>query len=133
MADPRLQDRVPSCTACYFDLPDHLTPSPFGDAGYFVRFLNDQQWCVLWHLYVVPSGDHCVVASTRAFDDPSSGEDEETLAYADDQEVTVVCAPDFEAFLYRFWLENHIWFALEEGWPLTEEQREYLGHYALVK
>ncbi len=42
MSSPALHAEIPSCTACYFDLPDHLVKSPVSD-GYFLRFLNDQQ------------------------------------------------------------------------------------------
>ena len=45
MRDQEAHRRVPTCTACYFDLPVELTPSPFGDEAYLIRFLNDQQWC----------------------------------------------------------------------------------------
>jgi len=44
---------------------------------------------------------------------------------------TRVCGPSFEAFLYRFWLENTLWEAVNEGAgaPLTEAQERYLAHY----
>jgi hypothetical protein len=38
-----------------------------------------------------------------------------------------------EAFLYRFWLENTIWFNLDLRKPLTEEQQRYLSHYKPVE
>jgi hypothetical protein len=124
-----LQERMPSCTACYFDLPEHIVQSPFGDGGYFIRFLNDQQWVLLWHLYLAPDGDHCVVVSSAAFDDVDYGQ---RLTASGEQwtpdvlrERTFFCAPTFEAFLYRFWIENHIWFALNERYALTEEQQHY--------
>jgi hypothetical protein len=44
------------------------------------------------------------------------------------------CAPSFEAFLYRYWLENTIWFALnEQHAPLTPPQQQYLHHYSSVQ
>lgn len=36
-----LQDRIPSCTACYFDLPEKVIESPFRRGDYVIRFLND--------------------------------------------------------------------------------------------
>ena len=133
MGNLELQDQVPSCTACYFDLSTHIAKSPFGDDGYFIRFLNDQQWVLLWHLYIRPNGDHCVVVS----DAPLDGEhllevlnaDEEPVSFDTIQRDTFFCAPGFEEFIYRFWLENHLWFALTEGWPMTEAQLRYLRHY----
>ena len=62
MRDPEAHRRVPTCTACYFDLPPEMTPSPFGDGVHLIRFLNDQQWLLLWHLYLKPSGEHCLEA-----------------------------------------------------------------------
>jgi hypothetical protein len=127
---PNLQECVPSCTACYFDLPKHIVQSPFGDGGYFIRFLNDQQWVLLWHLYIAPNGDHCVVVSSTAFDDPYFGQrftaSGEQWTSDIIRERTYFCAPSFEEFLYRFWIENHIWFALNKGYVLTEEQHCYL-------
>ena len=40
------------------------------------------------------------------------------------------CSPSFSEFLFRFWIENEIWYALE--WdttrrPLTDLERAYLG------
>jgi len=45
----------------------------------------------------------------------------------------VTVAPGFEAFLYRFWVENLAWFELNEwGRPPAELDpavRAYLSHY----
>jgi len=41
---------------------------------------------------------------------------------------TAFCAPSFEAFLYRFWLENSLWFALSDNQSLTDEQQRYVSH-----
>jgi hypothetical protein len=130
MGTSDLQERIPSCTACYFDLPDQIVQSPFGDGGYFIRFLNDQQWVLLWHLYLAPNGGHCVVVSSTAFDDLYFGQrltaDGEQWTPDVIRERTYFCAPSFEAFLYRFWIENHLWFALNKGYAVTEEQHHYL-------
>jgi hypothetical protein len=44
---------------------------------------------------------------------------------------THVCGPSFGSFLYRYWLENVLWFKLQDasGTQLTEEERRYLAHY----
>jgi hypothetical protein len=39
-----------------------------------------------------------------------------------------VCSESFSEFVYRFWIENEIWFRLKSG-SLTDEQRHYLNHY----
>ncbi len=138
MRDPAAHRRIPSCTACYFDLPAYLTPSPFGDGGYLIRFLNDQQWVLLWHLYLRPNGDHCVVVSPTPYDDlhDHTTEDQYSLTLEEEpvsreelREETWWCAPSFEVFLYRLWRENHLWFALTEERTLTDDERAYLQYY----
>jgi hypothetical protein len=47
---------------------------------------------------------------------------------------TFVCAPSFEEFLYRFWLENCIEFTLmERHRELTEAEQDYLLQYTTQK
>jgi hypothetical protein len=43
------------------------------------------------------------------------------------------CAPSFEAFVYRWWLESTIVMKLHgfDNEPLTEEERRYLAHYQM--
>jgi hypothetical protein len=38
---------------------------------------------------------------------------------------TLWCAGTFTEFLYRFWVENTIWYSLNDGIPLTSIQEEY--------
>jgi hypothetical protein len=131
MASPELQDRIPSCTACYFSLGKEIIPCPGSENGYLLRFLNDQQDCLLWYLYLTPKGEHCVVVSAYLLDDEE--DDSGPLSENAMNNVvrnTQVCAPSFESFLYRFWLENTLWFNLNEAEaPLTDAQRAYLAHY----
>lgn len=133
MASPELQGRIPSCTGCYFDLSEQIRPCPGSKDGFIIRFLNDSQDVVLWHLYLTPQGKECVLAAVYRLEeqeDPDYIEnftEEKLKAYGAE---TIVCAPSFEVFLYRFWLENTIWFSLHLGKPpLTEMQRRYLAHY----
>lgn len=119
-------EALPSCTACYFDLAEELAPCPLDKNGYLLRFLNDQQGVLLWYLYFTRSGEAGVVVSPIPFDDAIC------MAETTPEQVrqaTFFCAPDFEMFVYRFWLENEIWFALNDGRPLTEVQQRYLDHY----
>ena len=113
MASPALQDRIPSCTACYFKLGDHLVPCPGAEGAYIVPFLSDQQDCVLWYLYLSPDGVHRVLAfpgdMMEYVDAVKPGAD---LTMNDITGAIRVCAPSFASFIYRFWLENTIWFKL---------------------
>lgn len=93
---------------------------------------------LLWYLYLTPQGEHRVLATHPRFHDLA-----ESPEYADlfksevERQETLkgvyVCAPSFEGFLYRFWIENTIWYNLYLRKPLTEEQKRYLSHYRQVE
>jgi hypothetical protein len=41
-----------------------------------------------------------------------------------------ICADTFLEFIWRFWIENEIWFKLSlEKQPLTPAQADYVKHY----
>ena len=133
MISRELRDRIPSCTACYFKLGDHIMECPGSPGTYIVRFLNDQQDCVLWYLYLTPAGQHAVLAALpelETYADPAKPSNADEIARV--VQATWACAPSFAAFIYRFWLENSIWFKLDgsDKAPLTEVERRYLEHYA---
>ncbi len=128
MSSPELQDRIPSCTDCHFRLSQLAFCPGDEEKGYVLRFLHDQQDCVIWHLYLSSRGEECVLASYTYLDqmytDPEEwGPEEEAISH------TWICAPSFEAFLYRFWIENVIWYNLYKKKPLKEEQKQYLAFY----
>ena len=127
MQSPELQSAVPSCTACYWDVSGKVVPGPFDDGATLLRFLNDQQSCVHWYLYLEPDGSHRVVAGGGYYDDPYPA------ARADMRQDLIVVAPDFERFVYRFWVENVAWYeAVEEEreWDaLSGPVVDYLTHY----
>ena len=39
------------------------------------------------------------------------------------------CAGSFEEFIYRFWLENELWYVLNCQDVMPEHGPEYLAHY----
>lgn len=126
MGSPVLQDRIPSCTACYFQLGERLLPCPGSEQDRMVSFLIDQQALVIWYLVLTRHAGQYVVASPVYLEEFAGDELAQVLAeFSDD---AVVCARSFEEFLYRFWLENTIWFVLDDGKPLTDEQRRYLDY-----
>lgn len=124
MRSTALQRRIPSPTACYFDAPERVVDAPTPGDGILLRFYNDQQWCMLWYLYVERGGAHAVIASPYAFDaEPiaDGGGDRPDLGL-------YRCAPDFERFIYRTWLDGTVWFALvKKHRPLTDDERRYLA------
>ena len=101
-----------SVTGCWLELPTRLVNVPGKDAV-AIRFLNDQQGVQFWYATVAPSGEEQgVVASDDLFDAPEPWL-EGGIA------ETYVCAPSFEAFMFRFWIENEIWFRTQDHQPLT--------------
>ncbi|MFI0960548.1 hypothetical protein ACH4S8_03855 [Streptomyces sp. NPDC021080] len=126
-----------SVTWCWTHISEPL-PSPAEPGAYMVRFLRDQQDCVLWYLYFRPSGDVFVVFSHVDYADEYEARraGDETGTDLDDPEeqraALVRCAPTFEEFAYRFWIENHIWRTLHGDGPsgLDRRSRDYLNHYA---
>jgi hypothetical protein len=135
MADERSRHAVPSCTSCYWDLVEEPVPSPIEPDARLVRFLNDQQGCLFWSLYLRPGGESFVVCTTHPHDPPGDDPDER-IGPAEMLADTLWVAPDFERFIYRFWLENVVWFHTvwnrREIADLPERVRRYLAHYQAV-
>ena len=143
MTDPGLQRRVRSCTDCYLDPGQRMVETVGSIPGHLIHFLSDSQSCVHWYLHVIADGSAAVLESEYLYcynienpewlDHPSCGLeniDLEGLGFA-------CCATSFPAFLYRFWIENEIWFALQggdkAGRTLTSLERDYLSYYASGK
>jgi len=125
--------RMRSCTDCYVDFGE-LVPTGV-DGGLLIQFLADSQSVLFWLLYVAPDGSEAVVVTDRALgrdlgDAPPEGT---RRVFEPDPSSEAVCSESFSEFLYRFWIENEIWFnhAGEAGQrrPLTNEQRRYLEHW----
>jgi hypothetical protein len=124
LGDAALPGRVPSCTACYWELGARLLPVP-GQRGpeRLLRFMNDQQSCLAWYLLLEPGSRHRVAAATPRFRDDAEGDTFEDVV---DPTEVLVCAPSFEAFVQRFWIENVIWYRTHEGRPLDAALAAYL-------
>ncbi|GAA1272178.1 hypothetical protein GCM10009665_70270 [Kitasatospora nipponensis] len=128
-----------SVTACWTDVSLPL-PSPVEEGARLVRFLRDQQDCLLWYLYLRPGGEAFVICSylDYAYEYEAREAGEETgvdLADRAQQLDSILwCAPSFEEFAYRFWAENRIWHALHGAGPaaLGPTLRRYLAHYGDV-
>jgi len=124
MGDRDLWSRVPSCTSCYWELGDRLVPLP-NHAGpeRLLRFMNDQQSCLAWYLLLEPDGVHRVAVATPEFHDELSGDSFEDMV---DPTEVFICAPSFEAFVRRFWIENAIWYLTHAGKELNADMTAYL-------
>lgn len=127
------RSRIRSATACYLDLGDFAIPSR--DGGLLIHFLSDQQWALHWLLYAGPGSSEAVVVTDVPFG--FNPDDESPREFASDFDPAsanaAVCAETFSEFLYRFWIENEIWFRLTAAdgdvSALTPEQARYVEHY----
>ena len=87
-----------------------------------LRFLNDSQGSMFWYLYLSPTGESCVLASTEwhyAYQQ-RAGEILDPAQY-------FWCGPDFEAFLFRYWIEGRISHHSFRKQPLPPELDAYVG------
>ncbi len=122
-----------SVTACWSDLSGPLK-SPAEEGARLVRFLRDQQDCVIWYLYLRPSQEAFVVCSHLDLELAEQEVDEAQMDgfRAAAAESLVQCATTFEEFAYRFVVENELWMHLNTTDPdtaLAPHLQEYLNHY----
>jgi len=126
MRDPCLQDKVPTCTACFLALSEDFIPILSAEGHFLLRFVNDSQSCVMWYLWLSREGNSGVVASHYFFEP----EIFDVMEYKDVDRKDLVpeaflCADTFTEFLYRFWVENSIWYSMHKRLRLTPIQEEY--------
>jgi hypothetical protein len=108
-AEPRRHIR--SATDCYLDLA-HFAVA-VNDGGVLIHFLSDQQWVLHWLLYVGPDGSEAVVVTPNPLGfDEGEGEPIRVVDLADAANWMSVCSSTFEEFLYRYWIENELFFRL---------------------
>jgi len=123
-----------SVTCCWSQVFGPV-PSPVEHDAYLVQFLRDQQDCRAWYLYLRP-GESFIVQSYHLHEyvDPDKTGYEPEVAVKDLAAQIYWCAPTFESFAYRCWLESILWRVLNK-WgvsrEMTSEERDYLRHYEL--
>lgn len=123
---PDLQERVRSNTDCFLDVCPAAIPCRHG-SGRLVRFLADSQGCLFWYMYFPGVGpEHAVLASSD-----SCGTPEEQWQDGERQtEELAFVAESFDSFLWRFWIENEIWFAVYlEKTQVAPGGEAYLAEY----
>lgn len=123
-----LNGRFLSPTACDFDLPEKIVSAPFGLDGHIIRFLNDQQCCVLWYLYLPAHGAPVVLAyypveGTEFLEELDMND---VRAVAEASDATRVVAHTFVEFLYRYWIESNVWFKKYYGIDLSSTEEAYI-------
>lgn len=127
MSDPALRAAVPSCTACEWHASAAPIPCRIVPGAFTVRFLRDQQDCLFWYLHLLPDGDAHVLCSPIPFDSPNLKVTREQILAN-----TWWVAPHLEHFVYRFWLENELWYRLNSSADrsMSPAQQAYLDHYS---
>lgn len=123
-----------SVTACYFEITNGIIKIPNAEDEYLIHFLSDQQYCLLWYLFIKNNKVIGVVTSDYLYEKDGSCE-----AYDEDGEAEtkifeyadlVLQSDSFERFMYRFWFENMLWLDFKDHpTVLNEEQRRYLSFY----
>ena len=133
-ANPELLSRLPSCTGVFFQIPARLLEIEDRPGDRLLCFANDYQGCLYWHLYLSQSG-YCVVATQEFFggiQEPNmTQEDLDSEMELERPTVEHCCVVEetFSAFVYRYWIENQIWFVESNGGELSAEQSEYANFY----
>jgi hypothetical protein len=124
-----LRGHLRSATDCYFDLGDHVVNT--AGRGRLVHLVSDSQWCRHWLLYTDDRGDEAVV--TTEFPAGFLLGPDDLEAYSDEPAYEI-CAKNFAEFIWRFWIENEIWFALAlDDHELTPPEIEYMDHYRRIQ
>jgi hypothetical protein len=119
VAAPQLRWSVRSGTGCWWSLDaDALQPLPTSEL-LAARFLTDQQEVLFWYLLLDGTQEPPVVVSHQDFSAPETWE---PLPL----DHVYRCAPSFDVFMYRYWIENEIAFRSVDGEALSTEQLRYL-------
>jgi hypothetical protein len=139
MRSPELQPRVRSCTACYLDPGQRVVETIGSIPGHLVHFLSDSQSCAHWYIHLLHNGSSAVLESPDlyCYEVENSGWMENPACRLERVDLSDVemhfCAPTFSEFLFRFWIENEIWYAVhdeESKRPLNDLETVYLGNSA---
>ena len=122
---PDLWRRIRSSTDCYLHL-DGAACEIRGGSGRLVRFLSDSQYCKHWCLHISPCGTRHSVVVTYFYTGSDFAHPRGGLPHPRD---ITTCAASFEEFVYRFWIENELWRALNGLGEMPVGGQEYLAFY----
>jgi hypothetical protein len=142
MTSPNLQSRVRSCTDCYLDPGERIVETTGFLSGHLIHFLSDSQSCAHWYVHLLSTGACAILESPDLYCYRPENSDwmENPACRLGKIDVAklefVYCAPSFSEFLYRFWIENEIWYAVRseaDKRPLNNLELAYTEHYAYKK
>ena len=129
--DPEPRRHIRSATACYLDLA-HFAVA-VSDGGALIHFLSDQQWVFHWLLYLGPDGSEAVVGTRMPLGfDEGEGEPIRVVDLADAANWISVCSDTFGEFLYRYWIENELFYQLAVEKTSLEAMPAALREYAMA-
>lgn len=123
MKDKRLLFRVKSNIDAYFELPELIEEVLPSSGNYLLRFYSDSQYTCFWYLCLDQQGNACVCFSEDLY-----GDIEEEPGFEKTVHKIEFCAPTFEEFIFRHWIETSIkrkTRAWEKG-ELTEWEKVYV-------
>jgi hypothetical protein len=111
---PELQRRVRSATGCYLDLGDFLVRASH-DGAHLLHLVSDQQWVRHWLVYLDEDGNESVVTTSEPVGFVLPDDDEweplpPEVIPLDGSFDLQVCADSVAEFLFRFWVENELYF-----------------------
>ena len=98
----------------HLDLADSAVPVSSG--GWLIHFLSDSQWVLHWLLYTGTDGAEAVVVTRRelGFELGEDGDEEVPRVFEAGSGQAEVCTESLSEFVYRFWIENEIWFRVNK-------------------
>jgi hypothetical protein len=117
-----------------FDLPEHLQRSSVFREYSFVRFLHESGGSQTFHVCLNRNSEYCVIASYVDLSDPDLLKrwkaDGSRITPEDIRNASFYCAPSFEHFLYRYWIEHYVLHYLINKIDLPDELKPYVAYYA---
>ncbi len=131
MSKSNLIKKIRSNTSCVFDLSDYIEEIPNTNGIYFLKFLSDSQFCCHWYLCLDKEGHYFIGNSHKHYRSKSEYNEDYGDEYKD--YIGKFCSYTFNEFIYRFWIENEIWYKIV--WEkigienLNEMEKQYVQHY----
>lgn len=136
MGSLELQSLVRSCTDCYLDPGERVVETVGEIPGHLLHFLSDSQSCAHWYVHVHSSGRSAVLESPDLYCYRIENSDWMLNPACRLEQIDLTklefsfCASSFAEFLFRFWIENEIWYAVhndENRRSLNDIEAAYLN------
>lgn len=117
----------------YLMVPDSPIKTVGKYEGFIIQFIANYLEYSNWYLYLDKTGSHFILTSKyhkiRDYKGQESTLYDETSVDLEKDDFWF-CAPSFNEFIYRFWLESNI---LDDPYSLNYLEQEYINHYLSTK